>query len=188
VQSTATKIEELGRGSERIGQITHVIDEIAQQTNLLALNAAIEAARAGEAGRGFAVVAGEVRRLAERTAQATREITEMIASIQTGTSAAVESMEAGKAQVERGVITTGQAGESLSRIIATVDNVGHMVAQIAAATTQQASAADEVHSSMQKISSLVEDAANSANSTDQACRGLNDLSSTLQVSVARFRI
>jgi methyl-accepting chemotaxis protein len=188
VQSTAVKIEELGRGSERIGQITHVIDEIAQQTNLLALNAAIEAARAGEAGRGFAVVAGEVRRLAERTAQATREITEMITTIQAGTTAAVESMEAGKAQVEHGVATTGQAGESLSRIISTVDNVGHMVAQIAAAATQQAAAAEEVHTSVQKISALVEDAAQSATATDHACRGLNNLSSTLQVSIARFQL
>jgi methyl-accepting chemotaxis protein len=138
-------VEELWKGSERIGQITHVIDEIAQQTNLLVLNAAIEAARAGEAGRGFAVVAGEVRRLAERTATATREITEMITTIQAGTSAAVQSMEDGKLQVERGVATTGEAGESLARIIATVDNVGHMVAQIAAATTEQAATADEVH-------------------------------------------
>ena len=188
VNSTASRIEELGVGSERIGQITHVIDEIAQQTNLLALNAAIEAARAGEAGRGFAVVAGEVRRLAERTAQATREITEMVGSIQAGTNAAVQSMDAGKVEVARGVTTTAQAGESLARIIATVDNVGRMVSQIAAATTQQAAAAEEVSLSIQKISSLVDDSAHAANETDHACRGLNELSSTLQLSISRFQI
>jgi methyl-accepting chemotaxis protein len=186
--ATASTIDDLGHSSARIGQITHVIDEIAQQTNLLALNAAIEAARAGEAGRGFAVVAGEVRRLAERTAQATREITEMVTTIQGGTAVAFETMANSKVQVERGVVATRQAGESLSRIISTVDNVGHMVAQIAAATTEQAAAAEEVHINIQKISSLVQDSAASANATDQACRGLNELSSTLQVSVARFQI
>ena len=188
VNSTATRIEELGQGSERIGQITHVIDEIAQQTNLLALNAAIEAARAGEAGRGFAVVAGEVRRLAERTAQATREITEMVGSIQSGTNAAVQSMDAGKLEVARGVATTAQAGESLARIISTVDNVGRMVSQIAAATTEQAAAAEEVSLSIQRISSLVDESAHAANQTDHACRGLNELSSTLQLSIAQFHI
>jgi methyl-accepting chemotaxis protein len=188
VQSTAAKVEELGKGSERIGEIVHVIDDIANQTNLLALNAAIEAARAGDSGRGFAVVAGEVRRLAERTAQATREISTMIVGIQGGTRAAVESMEQGRLNVERGVSTTGQAGESLARIIATVDNVGTMVAQIAAATTEQAAAADEVHYSIQKISELVQESAESAKATDQACRGLNALSQTLQQSVSRFTV
>jgi methyl-accepting chemotaxis protein len=166
VESTAVKIEDLGKGSERIGQIIHVINEIASQTNLLALNAAIEAARAGEAGRGFAVVAGEVRQLAERTGKATEEISAMIEDIQTGTAAAVESMKIGKQQVEEGVATTGQAGESLSKIIATVGQVGHMVAQIAAATTEQTSAVEEVRKSVQRISSHVEQSADSALSTE----------------------
>jgi methyl-accepting chemotaxis protein len=188
VEATAGKVEDLGRGSERIGQIIQVINEIAGQTNLLALNAAIEAARAGEAGRGFAVVAGEVRRLAERTAKATSEISEMIGSIQQGTQAAVESMEGGKLQVEQGVTTTGLAGESLSKIITTIGHVGSMVSQIAAATTQQAATAEEVQHNVQAISNSVQEAADAAVSTEARCRSLNELSTALKFSVSMFQI
>jgi methyl-accepting chemotaxis protein len=188
VESTAVKVGDLGTASERIGQIVNVIDEIAAQTNLLALNAAIEAARAGDAGRGFAVVAGEVRRLAERTGQATGEISAMIDAIQAGTTAAVESMGDGKEQVDQGVSTTSQAGESLSQIIATVGQVGTMVAQIAAAITEQTSVVEEVQSSVQRISSHVQQSADSAISSEKQCRALNELSATLKESVAHFQI
>jgi len=113
VRATEQKIEELGKSSDQIGKIIKVINEIANQTNLLALNAAIEAARAGEQGRGFAVVAGEVRRLAERTTAATREIAQMVESVQADTRHAVSQMHAGTAQVEAGVATTSRAGASL---------------------------------------------------------------------------
>ena len=116
------------------------------------------------------------------------EITEMVGSIQSGTNAAVQSMDSGKLEVARGVATTAQAGESLARIISTVDNVGRMVSQIAAATTEQAAAAEEVSLSIQRISSLVDESAHAANETDHACRGLNELSSTLQHSIAQFHI
>src|SRR5437764_9882646 len=99
VSGTARKVEELGRSSEQIGRIVSVIDDIADQTNLLALNAAIEAARAGEQGRGFAVVADEVRKLAERTTHATKEISEMIKKIQSETAGAVGAMEEGTREV-----------------------------------------------------------------------------------------
>jgi methyl-accepting chemotaxis protein len=188
VESTSGKVADLGKGSERIGQIVHVIDEIAAQTNLLALNAAIEAARAGEAGRGFAVVAGEVRRLAERTGKATGEISAMIASIQTGTSAAVESMKSARINVEQGVATTEQAGESLSRIIETVGQVGSMVSQIAAATTQQSSTAEEVQTNVQEIAAQVQQSADAAITTEQHCRALNELSEALKFSVEQFQI
>jgi methyl-accepting chemotaxis protein len=188
VELTSLKVGELGKGSERIGQIVHVIDEIAGQTNLLALNAAIEAARAGEAGRGFAVVAGEVRRLAERTGKATSEISEMISAIQSGTAAAVESMQGGKTQVENGVLTTGRAGESLSQIIATVGQVGSMVSQIAAATTQQAATSEEVQNNVKQISNLVQQSADAANSTEKQCLALNQLSEALQFSISMFQI
>jgi methyl-accepting chemotaxis protein len=188
VESTALKVEDLGKGSERIGQIVRVIEEIAGQTNLLALNAAIEAARAGEAGRGFAVVAGEVRRLAERTGQATKEIGEMIGEIQAGTAAAVASMEGGKLQAEQGVATTGRAGESLSHIITTVEEVGLMVSQIAAATSQQAATTEEVQNNVQEISNLIQLSADSAHSTEKQCIALNQLSEALKFSVSMFQI
>src|SRR5437660_3794754 len=117
VSDTAKKMDELGKSSDQIGQIVGVINDIADQTNLLALNAAIEAARAGEQGRGFAVVADEVRKLAERTTTATKEIAQMIETVQQETKLAVSAMEEGTRQVEEGVRTTNKAGEALREII-----------------------------------------------------------------------
>ncbi len=123
VSDTSATVGLLGDDSRRISQIVTVIDEIARKTNLLALNAAIEAARAGDQGRGFAVVAGEVRRLAESTAQATGEIAGMIQGIQDRTRIAIASMQSGTGTVEQGVITTTQAGEALERIIGMAEQV-----------------------------------------------------------------
>src|SRR5438105_3925065 len=117
VSTSSKKMEELAKGSDQIGRIIAVIDDIADQTNLLALNAAIEAARAGEQGRGFAVVADEVRKLAERTTMATKEIATMIEAVQGDTRLAVEAMEQGTRQVAKGVATTQKAGEALKEII-----------------------------------------------------------------------
>jgi methyl-accepting chemotaxis protein len=116
-QETSSRIEELGRSSDAIGRIISVIDEIAGQTNLLALNASIEAARAGEHGRGFAVVAGEVRRLAERTSAATKEIDTTVHAIQEGTAVAVEAMRSSMSHVQSGVDSANSAGDALSSII-----------------------------------------------------------------------
>ncbi len=109
-------IGELGKRSDEIGQIIGVIDDIANQTNLLALDAAIDAARAGEQGRGFAVVAHEVRKLAERSSMATKEIVAMIRSIQTETKKAVIAIQEGKAEVQRGVDSTTMAGSALREV------------------------------------------------------------------------
>src|SRR6266702_3069028 len=151
VRESAANIEHLSGRSDEIGRIVGVIDEIANQTSLLALNAAIEAARAGEQGRGFAVVAGEVRRLAERTTNATKEIASVIQNLQSKTEDAVLQMRSGTTAVEQGVQITGQAGDAIQRIICEADKVGTMVAQIASATTQQAAATEEVTASMSQI-------------------------------------
>src|SRR6266702_5548580 len=157
VSETSSTVGLLGDDSKRISQIVTVIDEIARKTNLLALNAAIEAARAGDHGRGFAVVAGEVRRLAESTAQATGEIATMIQGIQDRTRIAIASMESGTGTVQQGVVTTNQAGEALERIIGMAERVDKMIAQIAIAASQQAAAADQSSCSLDSIHSLSHD-------------------------------
>jgi methyl-accepting chemotaxis protein len=154
VSETSATVGVLGEDSRRISQIVTVIDEIARKTNLLALNAAIEAARAGEQGRGFAVVAGEVRHLAESTAQATSEISATIKGIQDRTRIAIVSMASGTLTVQQGVATTHQAGESLERIIGMAERVDRMIAQIAIATSQQAAAADQSSASLDSIHAL----------------------------------
>ena len=136
VSQTAQTVETLGSRSYQIGQIIGSIEDRADQTNLLALNAAIEAARAGEQGRGFAVVADEVRALAERTTKATKEIGEMIKSIQLETKSAVSAMEEGGMQVEQGTIAAAKSGEALRNILEQIGNVTVQVNQIAVAAEQ----------------------------------------------------
>ena len=188
VTDTARKVQELGKSSNQIGEIISVIDDIADQTNLLALNAAIEAARAGEQGRGFAVVADEVRKLAERTTQATKEITQMIKSIQAETQSPVDAMFAGTRQVESGVATTAQAGASLSEIIEMAERVGEMITHIATAATQQAGATEEVNSSIDQISKITQEAASGAHQSAKACQELSGLALDLQNLVSQFKI
>jgi len=187
VGASATKMEELGKSSDQIGRIISVIDDIADQTNLLALNAAIEAARAGEQGRGFAVVADEVRKLAERTSNATKEIAQMIKSIQSETKNAVKAMQAGNMQVEQGLVTTAQAGESLGEIIQMAHQVGEMVLHIATAASQQSGATEEVSGNMEQISRISQDAAVGAQQTAKACHDLSGLALDLQSLVGQFK-
>jgi len=188
VRETAQRVQELGKRSDEIGRIIGVIDDIAGQTNLLALNAAIEAARAGEQGRGFAVVADEVRKLAERTSKATKEITVMIETVQTETHAAVDGIRAGSRQVEQGVEVTGRAGESLRQIIEQAEHVGEVISHIATAATQQSAATDQVNSSMGRIQTLVTESAEGAQQSAQACEELSKLASDLQDIVSRFKL
>ena len=188
VGQTAHKVQELGKSSDQIGQIIGVIDDIADQTNLLALNAAIEAARAGEQGRGFAVVADEVRKLAERTSKATKEITQMIQNIQTETKSAVEAMQAGTKQVELGVESTTQAGSSLQEIIKVSVGVGDMVMQIATAATEQASATEEINSNIEQIAKITQETAVGANQSAKAVHELSSLATELQSLVGRFNV
>jgi methyl-accepting chemotaxis protein len=188
VGQTAKKVQELGKSSNQIGEIIGVIDDIADQTNLLALNAAIEAARAGEQGRGFAVVADEVRKLAERTSKATKEITQMIQNIQTETKSAVEAMQSGTKQVELGVESTTKAGSSLQEIITTSEQVGNMVMLIATAATEQASATDEINSNIEQIAKITQETATGANESAKAVHELSSLATELHSIVSKFKI
>ena len=188
VGESAVKIEVLGARSDEIGRIVGVIGEIAEQTNLLALNAAIEAARAGEQGRGFAVVAGEVRRLAERTASATKEISEVIQNVQSMTTDAVRQMRSGSTAVEQGAEVAGYARESIEKIIREADTLGTMVAQIACSATQQAAATEQATANMCQISELAIESAEGSRLSAHACEELFDLALGLQNMVARFDV
>jgi methyl-accepting chemotaxis protein len=188
VGATAGKIAELGKSSNQIGKIVAVIDEIADQTNLLALNAAIEAARAGEQGRGFAVVADEVRKLAERTTKATKEIAQMIETVQRETRTAVENMQSGTKQVELGVTTTTQAGASLAEIINAAQRVGEMVGQIATSAAQQSSATSEIKDRIESIAKITQESSSGAEQSARACQDLSGLALDLQQLVGRFQL
>jgi methyl-accepting chemotaxis protein len=186
VNDTSSAVGLLGEDSHRISQIVTVIDEIARKTNLLALNAAIEAARAGEQGRGFAVVAGEVRRLAESTAQATGEISAMIQGIQDRTRTAIASMASGNLTVEQGVVTTNQAGEALERIIGMTERVDRMIAQIAIAASQQAASADQSSSSLDSIHTLSHENLTEMATTTAGIESLRATATALEHQVDRF--
>jgi methyl-accepting chemotaxis protein len=150
-QQNAGNVKELGDRSSKIGQIVTLIEEIAGQTNLLALNAAIEAARAGEHGRGFAVVAGEVRRLAERTTTATKEIADAVHSIQQGTQDAVGNIEKSSQRVGQSVSTAEAAALSLQVLGASADEVRERISQIAQAASEQSQSSGLLGQSMNEI-------------------------------------
>jgi len=186
VNATAKKIEDLGKSSDQIGKIVKVIDEIAKQTNLLALNAAIEAARAGGQGRGFAVVAGEVRRLAERTTMATKEIAGMIDKVQVETRQAVTQMHSGTKQVEAGVITTSKAGASLEQIIAAAQNVGDMIARISTAAGQQGDSVLQINSNVEQIARLTTESADDVQQSTKSCEHLSELGHAMKDITNQF--
>ncbi|NOS78042.1 MAG: methyl-accepting chemotaxis protein [Nitrospira sp.] len=188
VSSSATIIAELGKSSDQIGEIVRVIEDIADQTNLLALNAAIEAARAGEQGRGFAVVADEVRKLAERTTKATKEIGDMIRQIQQDTRGAVESMQQGTVKVTSGVDLVNRTGEALSRIVEMVSESADMIRQIAVASEEQSVATQQIANDIENVAKVTKESASGANESAKASHDLSQLATELQGIVGSFKL
>lgn len=188
VKSSADSISKLSTSADEIGKIINVIDDIADQTNLLALNAAIEAARAGEQGRGFAVVADEVRKLAERTGKATGEIASMIKGIQSETEEAVHSMEAAFQEVDKGRDLTNQAGTKLNDIVNMSTQVLDMIKQIAAASEEQSTAADEISKKVESIAGVTTETAKGAEQSAQASQSLNAQAEELKGIVEQFKL
>ena len=188
VSEAAEIVEELGESSNKIGEIIQVINEIADQTNLLALNAAIEAARAGEQGRGFAVVADEVRKLAERTTKATKEIGMMIKQIQKDTQGAVNSMEQGTVEVNTGKELAKKSGESLEKIINGFEKVVEVVNEVASVSEEQSENAEHISQSVETISSLSLESSVGAEQIAQATEDLNHLTENLQDLAQQFII
>lgn len=188
VKKSAETVEALGKSSDAIGEIIQVIDDIADQTNLLALNAAIEAARAGEQGRGFAVVADEVRKLAERTTKATKEIAGMIKQIQKVTTEAVDSMKQGKIEVDRGKSLADNAGEVLREIISEAEKVTDVAALVAAASEEQSAAAEQISKNIESISAVTQESASGAQQIAKSAEDLNNLTQRLETLIGHFQI
>ncbi len=187
-EKVASTIESLTKKSEQIGEITRVIDDIADQTNLLALNAAIEAARAGEQGRGFAVVADEVRKLAERTTKATKEIDETIKSVQKETYNADETMNETKNLVAKGMQNTMEIGELLFEINEAAGKVADLISQIAAASEEQSKTANEISRNVESISIVISESAQSTQQVAGVTENLNGLTTNLQKLIDNFII
>lgn len=188
VQSTGKKIKGLGERSLEIGAIIEVINEIATQTNLLALNAAIEAARAGEQGRGFAVVADEVRKLAERAARSTKDITGLIKGIQVETSEAVTVMEEGTREVEEGTKLADQAGAALREIEQIVKQTASLMTDITRAAGDQVKSTEGVVQTMGNISRLTQETTQGVQDTVSTISKLADLTTRLTEAIGRFKI
>ncbi len=186
ITSTAEVVRRLEGDSERIGKVLDVIRGIAEQTNLLALNAAIEAARAGEAGRGFAVVADEVRTLAQRTAESTAEIHQIIDSVQTGALNAVRAIESGQQRSEQGVEQVTEAGRMLQNITEAVEAIRDMNRQIATAAEEQTAVAEDISRNLTEITSIATTNQQHVERTQAASQNLHNLS--LQLSDVTRRL
>lgn len=187
VQGTSKKIKSLGERSMEIGKIIEVINDIAAQTNLLALNAAIEAARAGEQGRGFAVVADEIRKLAERSSKATKEIAGLIKGIQVETNEAVTAMENGTRDVEDGTVLADSAGAALKAIEGIVSKAASLIQGISVAAKQQVEGAVGVVRSMETTSKISQKTFESSRETMKIISQLTSMTDRLSEAIGRFK-
>ena len=188
VDESAKAVALLGQKGEQIGGVISVINDIADQTNLLALNAAIEAARAGEHGRGFAVVADEVRKLAERTTQATEEVSQSIREIQEETSRAVDRIENGSKRMERGVELATSAGDSLRVIVESSKSLLGQVQAIAAAAEEQSASAAQIGDNVARVTAVSNESAMAAGQASEAAAELSRQSERMRSLVDRFRL
>ncbi|HYV03377.1 MAG TPA: methyl-accepting chemotaxis protein, partial [Blastocatellia bacterium] len=188
VLQTSDKMRLLGARSSEISEIIDLINDIAAQTNLLALNAAIEAAHAGEAGLGFSVVAEEIRKLAERSARATKDVATLIKSIQNETSEALSAMEAGMKEVKGGSSLASQASRALQDISAAVRQSSELIEEISAASDEQARVTSNLAGAMQTISSITLETSAGAHETAQTIQGMVGLSERLNRAISQFRV
>ncbi len=188
IQETSKRIKRLGESSQEIGEIVELISDITEQTNVLALNAAIQAASAGEAGRGFTVVAEEVQRLAERSAEATKQIGAIVKTIQTDTQDAVSAMEKSTQGVVEGAKLSDAAGQALSEIGSVSQQLAHLIEGITMTTEQQARSANTVATSMQDILSITQQTTEGTKRTAVSIGQLADLAKELKGSVSGFKI
>ena len=188
VRESAEQMHHLQNESEKISNIVAVIKDIADQTNLLALNAAIEAARAGEAGRGFAVVADEVRKLSERTALSTGEISQMVSTIQDSTGRVVSRVSHGVELVDSSVSIAGQAGDSIARMREMAQRVASLVGEVDGALREQSSASTEVAKKIEDIATQAEEANSIANETAHASDSMAQTAQGMQALVSRFKV
>ena len=188
IQETSERIKRLGESSQEIGNIVELINDIAEQTNILALNASIQASMAGEAGRGFAVVADEVQRLAERAANATKQIEVLVRTIQTDTNEAVVSMERSTTDVVGGALLAENAGAALEEIEQVSNQIASLVQNISSSSRQQSNAAQNIARNMQVLKEISAQTADSTSATSAAIGKLAELSSGLRKSAAGFRL
>ena len=188
IQETSKRIKRLGESSQEIGDIVGLINDIADQTNVLALNAAIQASMAGEAGRGFAVVADEVQRLAERSANATKQIETLVKTIQADTSEAVMSMESTTSEVVRGARLAKDAGEALEEVQTVSNTLADLIQNISNAALQQAESAGHISHTMNIIQDITSQTSSGSMATARSIGELSEMAAALQKSVTGFKI